>query len=60
MESSFNSAVTLFFKGLTVLIDLMIYKKTGSILNNHSQRFRILEENCPEVYTILDRDFSIY
>jgi len=59
-DSSFNSAVTLFFKALAVLIDLMIYKKTGNIPSNHSQRFRILEEKFIEVYTILDKDFSIY
>jgi len=59
-EKAYNSAVTLYFKALAVLADLYIYNKTKVIPSNHTQRFRILEEDYPEIYNILDTDFPVY
>lgn len=56
----FNTAVTLYFKTIAVLVDLFLLKKEGFIPSNHSQRFRILEEKYSSLYFILDKDFPLY
>ena len=57
---SYNSAVTLYFKALAVLIDLFILKKEGFIPTNHKNRFKLLETKYPLLYKILDKDFPVY
>jgi len=59
-DFSYNSAATLYFKALAVLIDLFILEKEGFIPNNHNERFRLLELKYPLIYIILDKDFPIY
>ena len=59
-DSAYNSAVTLFFKALAVLIDLFLLRKEGFIPSNHTERFRILESKYSFLYSILDKDFPIY
>ena len=59
-DNSFNSAVTLFFKAIAVLIDLHILKKEGFIPKNHTERFLILKSKYPDIYKILNKDFPIY
>lgn len=59
-DSAFNSATTLYFKALAVLIDLFILEKEGFIPSNHNERFRLLELKYPLLYKILDKDFPIY
>ena len=59
-HKSYNSAVTLYFKALAVLIDLFILKKEGFIPSNHNNRFRLLEIKYPLLYKILDKDFPVY
>ena len=59
-KGDFNTAVTLYFKALAVLADLYILRKEGRIPNNHSERFRILEEKYYEIYRIIDKDFLDY
>ena len=59
-KSHINSAVTLYFKVIAVLVDLFLLKKEGFIPSNHKERFRILEIKYPLIYNILDKDFPIY
>jgi len=59
-ENKYNVSVTLFFKALAVLADLYIFKKQGKIPSSHSERFRILEEKYPDIYKLLDKNFSFY
>lgn len=59
-KESYNSAVTLFFKAIAVLVDLFLLQEKGSIPKDHSQRFRILEDEYRKLYKILDRDFPLY
>jgi len=59
-KNKFNSATTLFFKAIVTLCDLYILRKEGIITSSHSDRFRILEEKYPEIYSIADRDFPFY
>jgi len=59
-NKSYNSAVTLYFKALAVLTDLLILKKEGFIPSNHTTRFKILKEKYLSIYRIFDKDFPIY
>jgi len=59
-EGKFNVAVTLYFKALAVLADLYILRKEGKTPSSHSERFRILETKYPEIYKLLDKNFSFY
>ena len=59
-ENKYNVAVTLFFKALAILADLYILKKEGKIPSSHSERFRILELKYPDIYKLLDKNFSFY
>ena len=59
-KGNYNVSATLFFKALAVLSDLYIFKKQGKIPSSHSERFRILETEYPEIYLILDKDFPFY
>lgn len=59
-EGDYNTAVTLFFKAMIALADLHILKKEGKTPTSHKNRFRILEERYPEIYRIVDKDFSFY
>jgi len=59
-DKEYNSAVTLYFKAIAVLIDLFILRKEGFIPSNHNERFRLLEKKYPFLYAILDKDFPIY
>ena len=60
LNKKYNSAVTLFFKALVSAVDLYILKKKNIVPSSHTNRFRIIEENFPEIYDILDRDFPFY
>lgn len=59
-DRAYNSAVTLYFKAIAVLIDLYLFKNEGSIPSNHAERFRILESKYPLLYSVLDKNFSVY
>ena len=59
-RNSYNSAVSLFFKALAVLADLIILLKEGYIPKSHTDRFKILKQKHFEIYKILDRDFPAY
>ncbi|MEK6913171.1 MAG: hypothetical protein AABW47_00680 [Nanoarchaeota archaeon] len=55
-----NSAVVLFFKCLISLCDLYILKKTGETPSSHTHRFKVLKEQFPNEYNIVDKDFPFY
>jgi len=59
-KRQFNSSVTLFFKALSSLADLYILKNKDFMPSNHTERFRILEEDYPNIYIILDDSFPLY
>lgn len=60
LNNSFNSAVTLFFKAMAVMVDCYILDKEGIIPNSHTERFDILKSKYHEIYLILDKDFPLY
>ena len=59
-EQKYNSATTLFFKAIVALCDLFVLQTEGKVPSSHSDRFRIIEEKYPQLYSILDRDFPFY
>ena len=59
-KKRYNSALVLFFKALVSLIDLYILEKTGITPSSHGDRFRTTQQNFPEVYDLLDKDFPFY
>ena len=59
-KKRYKNATILFSKSLFVLCDLIIYSKLKKLSKNHSERFRILEEHFPDIYTIADSVFSHY
>lgn len=56
----YTSATTLYFKAVFVVFDYLILKATGKIPKDHTERFRILQQNFPELYVFLDKAFPIY
>ena len=56
----FNSAVTLYYKALVELCDLELLNKVKKIGANHTERFRLLEKNSPELYYIASKMFKFY
>lgn len=60
LDNKPNSSIILLFKSLIALVDLYLLQKTNETPSSHSKRFRIVEEQFPDVYDILDRDFPFY
>ncbi len=59
-KERYNSAVVLFFKSLIVFTDLFVLQQTKSTPSSHTERFRMLEKNFPEIYDLVDKDFHFY
>lgn len=59
-KTRYRSALTLYFKAIAVICDLVIYRKIRKIPGNHAERFRILEQQFPSVYVLVDRVFTYY
>ena len=59
-KQRFNSAVVLFFKALVSFTDLLLLNKINVSPSSHNDRFRKTQENFPEVYNLLDKDFPFY
>jgi hypothetical protein len=55
-----NSAVVLFFKTLIALTDLYILQQTGDTPSSHNDRFKKTQNNFPEIYNLIDKDFPFY
>ena len=56
----YTSAATLYFKTLFVALDLLIFRKLQKVPKDHTERFRILEKEFADKYTLLDKYFPIY
>ncbi|MDP7080278.1 MAG: hypothetical protein QF415_10330 [Candidatus Undinarchaeales archaeon] len=39
--------VTLYYKALVAISDIIIYRKTGLVPSNHSERFRLMRREYP-------------
>lgn len=59
-KQRYNSAVVLYFKSLVAFIDLYILQETNDTPSSHTERFRIVQQNFPDIYDLLDRDFPFY
>lgn len=59
-KEKYNSAVTLYYKALVELCDIVLYEKTGKIDANHKERFELLKQNAPELYSISSKLFRFY
>ncbi|MBS3128011.1 hypothetical protein J4410_02610 [Candidatus Woesearchaeota archaeon] len=59
-KERYKNSTILFSKSLFALCDFLIYQKLKKLPKNHTERFRILEEYFPDVYTIVDELFSHY
>lgn len=59
-KDRYKNATILLSKSLFALCDLIIYLKLKKLPKNHSERFRILEEYFPDIYSVADDIFSHY
>lgn len=59
-KNRYKNAAILLSKSLFALCDIIIYNKLKKLPKNHNERFRILEEYNPEVYTIVNQLFNHY
>lgn len=56
----FTSSTILYFKSLFAILDLIIFRKIKKVPKDHTERFRILEQEFPNLYLILDKTYLIY
>lgn len=56
----YTSSTILYFKCLFVVLDLIILQKLGKTPKDHTERFNILKEGFPELYSFLDKHYPIY
>lgn len=59
-RKKYNAAATLFFKAICAAIDLYLLKTKNIVPSSHTERFRIVQQEYPEIYEILDKDFPFY
>ena len=55
-----RAATIMYFKAIGTICDYIIYSKLKKVPDNHNERFRILENHFPELYSILNGLFPIY
>ena len=56
----YTSSTILYFKCLFVVLDTIILQKKGKTPKDHTERFNILKENFPELYSFLDKYYIVY
>ncbi len=56
----FNVAVTLYYKALVELCDLVLLRTAGRIGANHTERFDLLQVHKPELYRTASKLFNFY
>jgi hypothetical protein len=56
----FTSATILYFKTLFAIHDFILLEKTGYAPKDHTERFRLLEKEFPDMYKDLDSEFNTY
>lgn len=55
-----KSATILLSKALFALLDYIILSKYANLPKNHTERFRILENKEPQIYSLVDSVWSKY
>ncbi len=60
VKERYKNATILFSKAIFALCDLLLFSRLEKLPKNHSERFRLLEENFPEVYQVVDAIFGHY
>ena len=56
----FISARDNYFKALIHAVDLSLFEKIGKVPDSHTERFRILEKENTELYSLVDSLFEPY
>ncbi len=59
-KKKFNACVTLYYKALVELCDIRLLEKTGNVGANHTERFELLEQHDPQLYTTASKLFRFY
>lgn len=59
-RKNYKSSVNLYFKALTSLVDFILKKERNETPDNHTERFRMTENDFGEIYMVLDSLFSTY
>ncbi|AJF62338.1 MAG: hypothetical protein QT11_C0001G0185 [archaeon GW2011_AR20] len=59
-NKDYTSATILYFKAIFSILDFIILGIKGKTPKDHTERFRILQQDFPELYASLDKYFKIY
>lgn len=59
-SGDYTSSTILYFKCLFAVLDFIILQKKGKTPKDHTERFKILKEGFPELYSFLDKYYTIY
>jgi len=59
-EKDYTSATILYFKAAFLAIDGILIREKGKSPKDHTERFRMLEKDYPDIYEFLDKRFKIY
>jgi len=59
-KGRYKLAATAYFKAITQICDLIISRKRGYAPSSHTERFRILENEFPQIYLSVDSIFKTY
>jgi uncharacterized protein (UPF0332 family) len=59
-NKDYTSATILYFKTLFCIFDLILLRECGKTPKDHTERFRMLEDNKPLLFEFLDKSFKIY
>jgi len=59
-KQRYNLAVTAYFKAITQICDIIILRKKGYAPTSHSERFRMLERDFPQIYVSVSSIFKTY
>lgn len=59
-KGKYNSAVTLYYKALVELCDIELLDKLNKLGANHTERFDMLQNVSPSLYSIASKLFRFY
>lgn len=59
-SKDYTSATILYFKTWFAIQDFILLEKIGQSPKDHSERFKFLKKEFPDIYTELDKEFSTY
>jgi len=60
LSKDYTSATILYFKTLFAVEDFLLLEKTGNSPKDHTERFKQLKLNFPDMFKELDIEFSTY